>query len=32
MLKNSAAFKSGEPRLKDSKNMVPGPGSYYDGE
>ena len=32
MLKNSVAFKSNEPRLKDAKKDIPGPGSYYDGE
>lgn len=32
MLKNSAAFKSGQPRLKDRRNQVPGPGAYYDGQ
>ena len=32
MLKNSVAFKSNEPRLKDVKKDIPGPGSYYDGE
>ena len=32
MLKNSAVFKSSEPRLKDFKASGPGPGSYYDGE
>lgn len=32
MLKNSAAFKSGEPRLRDVRSEIPGPGAYYDGE
>lgn len=31
MLKNSAPFKSGEPRLRDIKSEAPGPGAYYDG-
>jgi hypothetical protein len=32
MLKNNSVFKSKEARFKDGKEVVPGPGSYYDGE
>lgn len=31
MLKNNSVFKSKDARFKDSKGLVPGPGSYYDG-
>ena len=32
MLKNNSVFKSKDPRFRDPKKVVPGPGAYYDGE
>ena len=31
MLKNNSVFKSKDPRFRDGKKVVPGPGAYYDG-